>query len=48
MLKQVQFKPYQAQRQVFIIEQADAMTQEAANCFLKPLRNLWGRLCSYY
>lgn len=35
--KQVQFKPYQARRQVFVVEKAEAMTVEAANCFLKTL-----------
>ncbi|MEG6521318.1 DNA polymerase III subunit delta' [Desulfotomaculum sp. 1211_IL3151] len=35
--RQVQYKPFQAPRHVFIIEKAEAMTQEAANCFLKTL-----------
>ena len=35
--KQVQFKPYQGQRHVFILEKVDTMTQEAANSFLKTL-----------
>lgn len=41
--KQVQYKPYQAKRQVFIIEQVEAMTQEAANCFLKTLEEPSGQ-----
>lgn len=35
--RQVQYKPFQATRHVFIIEKAEAMTQEAANGFLKTL-----------
>lgn len=41
--KQVQYKPYQAKRQVFVIEQVEAMTQEAANCFLKTLEEPSGQ-----
>ncbi|AEF92946.1 DNA polymerase III, delta prime subunit [Desulfotomaculum nigrificans CO-1-SRB] len=37
LLRKVQFKPYQAERQVFMLEMAEAMTTEAANCFLKTL-----------
>lgn len=43
LLRQVQFRPYQAKRQVFIIDMADAMTQEAANCFLKTLEEPAGQ-----
>lgn len=41
--KQVQYKPYQAKRQIFLIEKAEAMTQEAANCFLKTLEEPSGQ-----
>lgn len=37
LIRKVQFKPYQGERQVFIIEQAETMTVEAANSFLKTL-----------
>ena len=35
--RQVQFKPYQSRRQVILMEMVEAMTTEAANCFLKTL-----------
>ncbi|GAB6179073.1 DNA polymerase III subunit delta' [Desulfotomaculum defluvii] len=35
--RQVQYKPFQSQRHVFILERVEVMTQEAANCFLKTL-----------
>ncbi|ABO48610.1 DNA polymerase III, delta prime subunit [Desulforamulus reducens MI-1] len=35
--RQVQYKPYQGIRHVFILEKSETMTQEAANCFLKTL-----------
>lgn len=41
--KKVQLKPYQANRQVFLIEKAEAMTLEAANCFLKTLEEPSGQ-----
>jgi len=41
--RQVQYKPYQAGRQVFLIEKVEAMTQEAANCFLKTLEEPTGQ-----
>ncbi|WP_333870829.1 DNA polymerase III subunit delta' [Desulforamulus putei] len=43
MQSQVQYKPYQAGRQVFVVERAEAMTQEAANCFLKTLEEPAGQ-----
>ncbi|GAB6159182.1 DNA polymerase III subunit delta' [Desulfotomaculum varum] len=39
----VQYKPYQSQRQVFVVERAEAMTPEAANCFLKTLEEPAGQ-----
>lgn len=41
--RQVQFKPYQARRQVFILETVETMTTEAANCFLKTLEEPSGQ-----
>ncbi|MCL5290887.1 MAG: DNA polymerase III subunit delta' [Bacillota bacterium] len=41
--RQVQYKPYQGGRHVFIIEKAEAMTQEAANSFLKTLEEPTGQ-----
>lgn len=41
--KQVQYKPYQGQRHVYIMEKVDTMTQEAANSFLKTLEEPSGQ-----
>ncbi|RKO67964.1 DNA polymerase III subunit delta' [Desulfofundulus salinus] len=37
MLRRITLSPYQGQRQIFLVEQADLMTHEAANCLLKTL-----------
>ncbi|MGB9804241.1 DNA polymerase III subunit delta' [Desulfofundulus sp.] len=37
MLHRIALSPYQGQRQIFLVEQADMMTGEAANCLLKTL-----------
>ncbi len=37
MLRRITLSPYQGKRQVFLVEQADLMTHEAANCLLKTL-----------
>lgn len=33
----LQFRPYEADKKIFLIDQAEKMRQEAANCFLKTL-----------
>lgn len=37
--KKAQFKPYEADKKVYLINQADTMTVEAANCLLKILED---------
>lgn len=37
--KKAQFKPYEAQRKVYLIDRAEGMTRDAANCLLKVLED---------
>ncbi|MCS5696866.1 DNA polymerase III subunit delta' [Desulfofundulus thermocisternus] len=37
VLRLITLSPFQGQRQVFVVEQSDLMTREAANCLLKTL-----------
>ncbi len=37
--RKAQFKPYEAQRKVYLIDRAESMTVEAANCLLKILED---------